>query len=344
VPEELGKGRASDSVILKAMLAKHPQFRRALARPGNEWPGGRSERDAFLARFMARQGMTPRGIARAILAFEGTKARESADQGYAAALAAWSPPTAEALPLLAGMRPPQRIMHAGEVWRAQQRQALAGVDRAPKYKHSLALSYEHSIDDKMLRAALEDAEARALPWADRLPPPLAYGETPNPWWSSSVQARLAGRRAKVDAPLLAFLVAFWYWGRGLHAERAYYLSAREAGKALGFSERVVQLAFRRLNRDFADVVRITPGVRHPILRLAPSFDLVAAGVGKPLIAGARAPNISDSEGPDASRGTQGARVDVGSRGDRPVVGRAGAPPGARVHPGRAHAPSARPSR
>jgi hypothetical protein len=62
--------------IVRAMKAHHPQFKRALDTPGDSWVGGRSARDAYLAGFLARQGLSPQQVAAALVDLPGTKASE----------------------------------------------------------------------------------------------------------------------------------------------------------------------------------------------------------------------------------------------------------------------------
>jgi hypothetical protein len=63
-----------DAETLKAMRAKHPQFKVALATPPEKWKGHRSSRDSYLAGYMRRQGMSAAGVVRALMELPGTKA------------------------------------------------------------------------------------------------------------------------------------------------------------------------------------------------------------------------------------------------------------------------------
>lgn len=65
-------GRASDTEIIEAMKIEHPQFKRALDVAG-PWKGGTSNRDAYLASMMARQGVSQQGIVDALAGLAGTK-------------------------------------------------------------------------------------------------------------------------------------------------------------------------------------------------------------------------------------------------------------------------------
>ena len=111
------------------------------------------------------------------------------------------------------------------------------------------------------------------PWRDRYPPPKKYGDVINPWWDADVQERLKKTRAKATGPILAFLIGFWWWGRGLHPRRMFYLGRREISKALDFSEHRVRGALRAIERGFADVVRVVRGRPHKSLRIATAFDV-----------------------------------------------------------------------
>ena len=74
-----------DSIILKSMKKRHPQFRRALATPAESWRGKRSSRDAYLAGYLRRQGMSSAGVVRALMELPDTKAAERGED-YAWAL------------------------------------------------------------------------------------------------------------------------------------------------------------------------------------------------------------------------------------------------------------------
>jgi|CXWL01.1.fsa_nt_gi hypothetical protein len=230
-----------DRAIVKAVKAHHPQFRQAAAAEPERWRGRRSARDAALARILVRQGVSPQGVARALATVEGSKAASEGGLAYARALATWEPSQPAPLPLLPGMLIPART----------PRPEAVGL--------------------------LDPGDGRRGPWANRVAPPLAYDSRPNPWWLPSVQDRLRGRRSKADAPTLAFLIAYWLWGRGLHPRRRFYLGAEAAGRALGLHATAVRGAFLRLPRDFGDVLRAKPVKPHPLLRLATEFDIVGLG-------------------------------------------------------------------
>jgi len=115
------------------------------------------------------------------------------------------------------------------------------------------------------------------PWARRAAPPRFYDGLPNPWWEPDVQVRLRKVRAKATGAVLAFLIGFWFWGRGMHEQRMFYLGRREIAELTGFSERSVRSAIVAIERDFSDVVRVVRGIPHPSLRLATAFDVPCFG-------------------------------------------------------------------
>ena len=213
-PGEVGPlpdgGPLRDGLILRRMRRRHTQFRWALASPAKAWKGGRSGRDAHLARQMARQGMSPKGIAKALTKLPGTKSSETGRADYTSALAAWCPPKAEEMPA----------------------------------------------------------------WVRQFPPPADVDGVEHPWWRPEIQARLKGRRSKADARVLAFLISFWFWGRGLHPRRPFFMGGRTVASILGLKPRTTSYAIRRLESDFADVIQVTRGVPHPNLRVATAYDVV----------------------------------------------------------------------
>lgn len=224
----VAKPRRRDWIILDAMRRHHPQFKRALATPGDSWEGGRSARDAHLAAMMLRQGMRPLAVAQALTGrLSGTKASE---RGLPYAVS-----------VVQACRPTERLV---------ERRDLAGTKR------------------RSVRGA--------TPWVDRRPPPLDYGDVRNPWWDATVQDRLRASRTRArDGVVLAYLIDRWFSGR--IERRQYYAGTREIGRALGFPSSTVAATVRRLMERYPDVLRVTPGVPHPRLRLATAFDVVGVG-------------------------------------------------------------------
>lgn len=78
--KQRGEASSADDQLLRAMRASHPQFRRALATGAERWRGKRSARDAYLAGYMRRQGMSPAGIVKALLVLPGTKAKQRGEE------------------------------------------------------------------------------------------------------------------------------------------------------------------------------------------------------------------------------------------------------------------------
>lgn len=109
---------SSDAAILRMMQRRHPQFRRALQVEAG-WKGGRSARDAILAGQMLRQGMSPRGVAEALVSLPGTKASVRGIEYALALVAGHTRRLSESEAQLAG------------VMRAAQRRATPWVNREP---------------------------------------------------------------------------------------------------------------------------------------------------------------------------------------------------------------------
>lgn len=240
-------GGSSDGYLIAAVKAVHPQFRELLeAEPGD---GGRSARDAALARMARRQGVGADATARALERLPGSKAADR-DERYSRALGSWEPETAdEPIPRLPGM-PLDAAYH-----------------QAPR-----KVTCTRRLQGKGVHDDRRGAEG---PWPDRVAPPAAYDGEPNPWWRPDVQERLAARRSRVEGPMLAFLVGYWFWGRGRHPRRRFFLGLRSIAAALGVSLKAARAGAERLRLDFSDVVRVEAGVPHAVLRIATSFDIVA---------------------------------------------------------------------
>lgn len=125
---------AGGEEIVRQMMRKHPQFRRALEVEGDCWKGGRSARDAHLAAMLVRQGVRPLTVAQALLRLPGTKAAERG-LGYALTVAQHAvfvsqrPKPAQAVPL-AGT--PRKTVRGATPWRDRQPPPLDyGGERNP---------------------------------------------------------------------------------------------------------------------------------------------------------------------------------------------------------------------
>jgi hypothetical protein len=263
---------ASDAEILMAMKASHPQFRAALDADPEKWKGGRSRRDAYLARLMRRQGMSAGSVAKALRDLPTTRSANE-DPSYARAIAEWRAPAVEAMPLLPGMLS----------WTARKA-SINGRCRT-KYPESCRISVEDDFDDADSRKDFMDQEKvihESVLWKDRENPPSEYAEVgANPFWRASVQERLhdprARRASRIDGPVLAFIIGYWAWGRGLHPRRAFFLGFAELGAHLGFKPGAVRVAATRIAQRYPDVIRVTLGVRHPTLRIATAWDVIVEG-------------------------------------------------------------------
>jgi hypothetical protein len=118
----------------------------------------------------------------------------------------------------------------------------------------------------------------ATPWCHRTPPPLSYGDAPNPWWDSHTRQYLASARtASVDGPVLAYLVDRWHSGITQGGE--YYLGMRTLAADLGLSPSVVFRSVRRL-AEALPWLAVTPGVRHAAIRVATSYDITGLRPGR----------------------------------------------------------------
>lgn len=219
------KSSEGDAALLEMIRGTHPQFRRALATPPEQWKGKRSSRDAYLVSYMRRQGMSNVGIVEAMCVLPDTKASERGPEYVWAILEAQAAAKPVALP-------------------------LAGDKLGP-------------AESKKMRAGLPWA-----PWAVRVPPPQTYDAQMNPWWRPDVQERLSAARG-TDGIVLAHLVDSYY--RGPFKRKMFYASTRGLGRRLGIPSRTIGDVVRRLAERFSDVLRVVPGVSHPVLRLANGF-------------------------------------------------------------------------
>ena len=215
-----------DGVILKAMRASHPQFRKTLSTPASLWRGKRSSRDAYLVSYMRRQGMSPAGIVAAMVDLPGTKAA-SRGPSYT-----WS-------------------ILDGQLLAVPTKVLLAGMPLGPQ----------------AAKAMRQDAPW--CPWDARHAPPRQYGDRPSPWWRDDVQERLRSARSGVDGIVLAHLVDRYY--RGPVRQRMFYASQRGLARQLRLNARTVGRAVRRVAKRFPGVLRVVPGVSHPILRIANGY-------------------------------------------------------------------------
>lgn len=330
------RSRGADALLVATVAQDHPQWRADAASDPAEWSGKRSARDAQLARYLARAGVSPEGIAAALPKVRGSKAA-TRGKGYSAAIAAWSPDEPHPLPLLPGMPVPRsaRSFCTGGNSHVQSAQEPGDV--------SVVVH-----DDRG-----EVHHDGAGPWRGRrVPPPRWYEAAPgvreeNPWWRADVQARLGATKARADGPVLAFLIAHWVWGRGVHARRPYFLGLRAIGAALGYSTPTVRASVARLARDYQDVLHIVAGKPHPLLRLANRFDVPGLSTNAPQPRGGVDTTTSPEyvvpqapaphDGCDGVDGPEAARVADGDARDGSREREPGRPAQDASHPGLADA-------
>ncbi|MBL4849376.1 MAG: hypothetical protein JKY65_27935 [Planctomycetes bacterium] len=95
-------------------------------------------------------------------------------------------------------------------------------------------------------------------------------ECPNPYWTPEVQEFLAKHRSKQLPALFAFLVDYWvHVGQRRHC----YLSEPMIKDFLGMQNGARLL--RYLREAPRGILHLTPGVRHPTLRIASSIEVPA---------------------------------------------------------------------
>lgn len=128
-------------------------------------------------------------------------------------------------------------------------------------------------DDRLYAGAPDTYRARRTPWKDRVPPPLQYGDVGNPWWKPEVQQRFNRHGGLVVAVMTAHLIDRWY--RGPAKFRPVFMGRNRLVDDLGFTPRRVQAAVDIIEEHYGDLLRVRRGKRHPVLRVANSFDVVS---------------------------------------------------------------------